>query len=86
MQNVDWEVIYSVVVYVTKNYPLTIILYTVLCFVLGIVISMLLTLTQFKPIIKGILIIWGLLMLIPWVEYVVYQLIMKRKRTKNVTA
>lgn len=39
MKNLDWEVIYSVVVYVLKNYPLKIIFYMSLCFILGIVVS-----------------------------------------------
>ncbi|KFF28312.1 hypothetical protein [Chryseobacterium vrystaatense] len=39
MNNLDWEVIYSVVVYVLKNYPLKIIFYMSLCFILGIILS-----------------------------------------------
>lgn len=39
MQNLDWEVIYAVVVYVLKNYPLKIIFYMSLCFVIGILVS-----------------------------------------------
>lgn len=37
---------------------------------------------QFKTIIKGILLIWGILMLLPWVEFWTYTLLMKRKRSK----
>ncbi|UKB83963.1 hypothetical protein LF887_23695 [Chryseobacterium sp. MEBOG06] len=44
MQNIDWETIYSVVLYVVKHYPLTIILYVLLCFVIGIAVSIILTL------------------------------------------
>lgn len=44
MQNLDWEMIYSIVVYVIKNYPLKIIFYMSLCFVLGIVISIIFSL------------------------------------------
>lgn len=40
--------------------------------------------SQFKTIIKGILIIWGLLMLIPWIEFGIYKYVMKR-RIKNKT-
>ncbi|GAA5091661.1 hypothetical protein GCM10023210_19430 [Chryseobacterium ginsengisoli] len=40
--------------------------------------------SQFKTIVKGILIIWGLLMLIPWIEFGIYKYVMKR-RIKNKT-
>ena len=40
--------------------------------------------SQFKPIIKGILMIWGLLMLIPWMELSIYKFVMKRKRSKKI--
>lgn len=36
---------------------------------------------QFRALIKGALIIWALLMLIPWVEFVIYTCIMKRKNS-----
>lgn len=41
--------------------------------------------SQFKSIIQGVLIIWGILMLIPWIEFWIYKYIMKRKtlNTKN---
>ncbi|KQT24471.1 hypothetical protein ASG22_10730 [Chryseobacterium sp. Leaf405] len=42
MQNIDWETIYSVVLYVVKNYPLKIILYSTIFLVFGFVISFIL--------------------------------------------
>ncbi|MFZ4931710.1 hypothetical protein [Chryseobacterium sp. Mn2064] len=41
--------------------------------------------SQFKPIIRGILMIWGLLMLIPWLELSIYKFVMKRKRSKDIS-
>jgi hypothetical protein len=38
--------------------------------------------SQFKIIIKGILFLWAILMLMPWVEFWIYSYLMKRKRTK----
>lgn len=38
--------------------------------------------SQFKTIIKGILLVWAILMLMPWVEFWIYSYLMKRKRTK----
>ncbi|WP_143754087.1 hypothetical protein [Chryseobacterium sp. 52] len=40
--------------------------------------------SQFKTIVKGILIIWLLLMLIPLVEFCIYQYVMKRKQNNSV--
>lgn len=42
MQNIDWETMYSIVLYVIKNYPLNIILYSTIFLVLGIIISFIL--------------------------------------------
>jgi hypothetical protein len=39
--------------------------------------------SQFKAIIKGILLIWALLMLIPWLEFWIYKYVMKRKMKKQ---
>lgn len=38
--------------------------------------------SQFKMVIKGILLLWAVLMLLPWVEFGIYSYIMKRKHTK----
>lgn len=40
--------------------------------------------SQFKTIVNGILIIWGLLMLIPWIEFWIYKLVMKRRKKKKL--
>lgn len=37
--------------------------------------------TQFRTLIKGFLIIWALLMLVPWVEFGIYTYMMKRKKS-----
>lgn len=42
MQNIDWETIYSVVLYVIKNYPGNIILHSTIFLVLGLCISFIL--------------------------------------------
>ncbi len=39
--------------------------------------------SQFKVILKGIIIIWGLLMLIPWLEFWIYKYVMKRRMKKE---
>lgn len=44
MQNIDWEIIYSIVVYVLKNYPFKIILYSSISLVISFVISIMTTL------------------------------------------
>lgn len=50
MQNVDWETIYSVVLYVIKNYPLKIMIYSTIFLVIGFVLSLILifSLRKFK--------------------------------------
>ncbi|MGH1518550.1 hypothetical protein [Chryseobacterium sp. JK1] len=40
--------------------------------------------SQFKTIVKGMLMIWGLLMFIPWIEVSIYKFVMKRKRSKAI--
>lgn len=48
MQNTDWDSIYSAVLYIIRNYPLTLLLYCSLCFIAGLVISLILTLVMRK--------------------------------------
>lgn len=48
MQNTDWDSIYSAVLYIIRNYPLTLLLYCSLCFTAGLVISLILTLVMRK--------------------------------------
>lgn len=48
MQNLDWNSIYAAVLYIIKNYPLTILLYCVVCFIAGLLIGLILTLVMRK--------------------------------------
>ncbi|MFC3160009.1 hypothetical protein SAMN05443633_11651 [Chryseobacterium arachidis] len=50
MQNIDWGTIYSVVLYVVKNYPLKIISYSTIFLVIGFVVNFILifSLRKFK--------------------------------------
>ncbi len=48
MQNLDWNSIYSAILYIIKNYPLTILLYCAVCFIAGLLISLMLTLAMRK--------------------------------------
>ncbi|WP_294301305.1 hypothetical protein [uncultured Chryseobacterium sp.] len=48
MENPDWETIYTALVYIIKNYPLTIILYCAICIVSGFLISLLFVLLMKK--------------------------------------
>lgn len=43
MQYLDWDSIYSAVLYIIKSYPLAILLYCTGCFIAGLLISLLLT-------------------------------------------
>lgn len=48
MENLDWYSIYSAVLYIIKNYPLTIFLYCAVCFIAGLLMSLILTLLMRK--------------------------------------
>ncbi|GEN75589.1 hypothetical protein [Chryseobacterium hagamense] len=48
MHNLDWDGMYSAVLYIIRNYPLTILLYCLVCFVAGLLISLMLTLIMRK--------------------------------------
>lgn len=48
MKNLDWDSIYTAILYIIKNYPLTIITYCSGCLVAGLFISVLLTLFMRK--------------------------------------
>lgn len=48
MQNLDWDGIYSAVVYIIKNYPLTILLYGTGCLIGSLIISLILILVMRK--------------------------------------
>lgn len=48
MENLDWDSIYPAVLYIIKNYPLTIFLYCVVFFIAGLLMSLVLTLLMRK--------------------------------------
>uniref|UniRef100_A0AAU6WQS2 Uncharacterized protein n=1 Tax=Chryseobacterium endophyticum TaxID=1854762 RepID=A0AAU6WQS2_9FLAO len=48
MQNLDSNSICSAVLYIIKNYPLTILLYCMVCFIAGLLISLVLILVMKK--------------------------------------
>lgn len=48
MENLDWDSIYPAVLYIIKNYPLTIFLYCVVFFLAGLLMSLVLTLLMRK--------------------------------------
>lgn len=48
MENLDWDSIYPAVLYIIKNYPLTIFLYCVVFFIAGLLISLVLILLMRK--------------------------------------
>lgn len=48
MQNPDWDSIYAAALYIIKNYPLTILLYCLVCFIGGLLISLILILIMRK--------------------------------------